>query len=813
MQPSNLRRMLTTASETSRLETVMRLLPPLGCRLAPAGARTPGELVEFLSEQGRRRGLSWDELGQADPGRISLAVVMRVVSSLGLELTLIDDAVGVGTTESSLAAVSEASSPPTVRAASSPPVASSPASVRPVRTAPRRPSSSRRSSVRAGSPAAAVLLPTASSPGRDASSSEPRSPPAATTARNESSPASSSTAGIAELSPLGPLRPPRLGRYRDEQRERPPPRPAPTPWTPRDQSSALEGAVAEQLGDFSGADWRDLFALVWSGITGAAALPVQVLEGLGNMTAAGLGRLRRRRSETPTPPNDPDLSGVPDEWLEAFDARMLVPLWMASHAPGYTSSDFYLHQAEDGLRAGHVALDKQTLAVVRLAPRGRPHHLIDLIHLSPQGERQSWMSREVPLTIAIGGERHLLRHLAAGPIVAELLLADRAYFLAAVSIFFVFVEVRGEAATLVWGGRAEMLPKVVLNVPSPEPQADQTPTSADTPPVSTGPAPSEARSPSEAELRLQRALHDEQGMRRAAEAARTTALQERDDEQRRRLDAERARATADEALEARVHEIEDERQRRQIVEHELAGALEVLKFAEHAALTLQAEIRAQSQARTRYEHEARLTGRILKKALEMLTLHGNEQELRSWRRQLLAELMADANPHRTPRDQEEVARVLDQLGDALEKAERQEQPRSAPIEPACADEPDLLHRVERDDKATEVASDPVTSVQTVIATADAPQAVAVDPIAGLGPPGSSTSSIVTDAAPAPPPDRSLTAKPAATSTGRATMFSRPPLMLESEAPSGSPPSERKVGRNEPCPCGSGKKFKRCCWRS
>ena len=21
----------------------------------------------------------------------------------------------------------------------------------------------------------------------------------------------------------------------------------------------------------------------------------------------------------------------------------------------------------------------------------------------------------------------------------------------------------------------------------------------------------------------------------------------------------------------------------------------------------------------------------------------------------------------------------------------------------------------------------------------------------------------------------------------------------------------KVGRNQPCPCGSGKKFKRCCW--
>ena len=582
----------------------------------------------------------------------------------------------------------------------------------------------------------------------------------------------------------------------------------------------MEGAVAEQLGDLSGADWRDLFALVWSGITGAAALPVQVLEGLGNMTAAGLGRLRRRRSETPTPPDDPDLSGVPDEWLEAFDARVLVPLWMASHAPGYTSSDFYLHQAEDGLRAGHVALDKQTLAVVRLAPRGRPHHLIDLIHLSPQGERQSWMSREVPLTIVIGGERHLLRHLAAGPIVAELLLADRAYFLAAVSIFFVLVEVRGEAATLVWGGRAEMLPKVALSVSGPEPHLDQMPTAADTPPVATSHAPSEARSPSEVELRLQRALHDEQGMRRAAEVARTTALQaldvlnrERDDEQRRRLDAEQARATAAEALAAKVREIESERQRRQIAEHELAGALEVLKFAEHAALTLQAEIRAQSQARTRHEHEARLTGRILKKALEILTLHGSEQELRSWRRQLLAELMADANPDSTPRDQEEFARALEQLGDASGRTERQEQPRSAPIEPACADEPDLPRLVERDDKATEVASDPVTSVQTVIATADAPKAVAVDPVAGLEPPGSSTPSIVTDAVLTPPPDRSLTEKPATTNTGRAPMFSRSPLMLESAAPSGSPPSERKVGRNEACPCGSGKKFKRCCWRS
>jgi hypothetical protein len=28
-----------------------------------------------------------------------------------------------------------------------------------------------------------------------------------------------------------------------------------------------------------------------------------------------------------------------------------------------------------------------------------------------------------------------------------------------------------------------------------------------------------------------------------------------------------------------------------------------------------------------------------------------------------------------------------------------------------------------------------------------------------------------------------------------------------------PPEKRRVGRNDPCPCGSGKKYKKCCWRT
>ena len=36
--------------------------------------------------------------------------------------------------------------------------------------------------------------------------------------------------------------------------------------------------------------------------------------------------------------------------------------------------------------------------------------------------------------------------------------------------------------------------------------------------------------------------------------------------------------------------------------------------------------------------------------------------------------------------------------------------------------------------------------------------------------------------------------------------------IEEEKPSvpASPPKTKKVGRNDPCPCGSGKKFKKCC---
>ena len=50
------------------------------------------------------------------------------------------------------------------------------------------------------------------------------------------------------------------------------------------------------------------------------------------------------------------------------------------------------------------------------------------------------------------------------------------------------------------------------------------------------------------------------------------------------------------------------------------------------------------------------------------------------------------------------------------------------------------------------------------------------------------------------------------------MFADQPDKLEKFKPMDLPPTPKqmarrppRVGRNEPCPCGSGKKFKRCCY--
>ena len=38
-------------------------------------------------------------------------------------------------------------------------------------------------------------------------------------------------------------------------------------------------------------------------------------------------------------------------------------------------------------------------------------------------------------------------------------------------------------------------------------------------------------------------------------------------------------------------------------------------------------------------------------------------------------------------------------------------------------------------------------------------------------------------------------------------------LVDIKPPAPRPEKQKKVGRNDPCPCGSGKKYKKCCGRN
>jgi hypothetical protein len=84
------------------------------------------------------------------------------------------------------------------------------------------------------------------------------------------------------------------------------------------------------------------------------------------------------------------------------------------------------------------------------------------VHLPRDGEAKSWLHTVVPLAVRLGDERHPFRHVKAGPVFGEIAAGDHVYLLAAVSSLLVIVEVHGERARIVWGGRAEKLPEVVI---------------------------------------------------------------------------------------------------------------------------------------------------------------------------------------------------------------------------------------------------------------------------------------------------------------------------------------------------------------
>ena len=558
--------------------------------------------------------------------------------------------------------------------------------------------------------------------------------------------------------------------------------------------------------------------LAWSMLSGAASLPAGMLERLGHWTAARLARLRRAHTVSPV---SADLLEPPEGWFDAHDLRALMFHWNAARAPGYKPSGIIVQRNEHGLFVGHLSLDDDTMAVIQPAPRGRPHSLANLVQPRPGGGVRSWLTKEVPLEIMIGDERHLFRHVRAGPIFGELALGDRTFLLAAMSVFLVLVEVRGEDATVVWGGPGEMLPTLALEAPPPgkpppEAAASQGPEARPLPPASQAPAEDDERrrrraaeeAHADAVQALEtagRALDDERRCRGAAEQALAIAVQalesrsrELGDEQRHRHNAEQAHSATKQALEIMSRELEDERQRRQAAEQERTAATEVLEFAAHAALALQAEMKAQAEARERSDGEARKATAMLGLVMDALEVHVQGGDLAAWRKERLAALVAEERPEAGSLEPKEVGRFLGQLCDVFDMASHRERvERELAHEGHAAAEP-----ASSDGIGAPVDGEVVPTVPVASAADGAASVATLAETAGVvaAPPTTMASSD-------PPHDEQATRR------RMSRAYPWPNLGVEADAVRESPRATPKVGRNDPCPCKSGKKFKKCCWRS
>ncbi len=569
VQPGNLRRMFTSTTGSPRLGSVMRLLAPLHARIAPAGARTAAELTAFLDGLRRRSALDWEQvLGvtgpyagkvaarlESDPEQLSLDVVMRLADALHIELELVDD------------------DAPTIHPSERPMTKRSRASRRGQAPlgGPGRPSPS--ASVSPGEPlvqpSSATAASSAASSVVSAVSSAVSPPPPAASAAPPSTRAAA-TFGLA------PLRPPRLGRYRDAPSQPTPARPRPAPWTPTKEPTAPGGALVSHLASISGADWSAGFAAVWGAAVRGASLPAGLLAGLGQWTEAVFQRFRRA-PEVKQPVTDEPPAG----WFDALDPIPLVGVWLTAHQPDYHSDDTSLSYDDLGILALHVALDGRTALKLRLAPRGC-HRLVQMIYIPRHGPPVDRRCAEVPLEVKIGGEQHRFGHVRASPVFGEIIMGDRVYLLAAISSLLVVIEARGDGARVLWGGRPEKLPEVEIDL--------------------TALAHGEASSSTAVEERAGPTAHPYEETRTPTE-----------------VQAERtAEITAERTAQA------DERRALKTAIHELTITRDALEDVRAALSAAQAEIERQSKARAMAEQQLRMAKTVLDQFTETIVSKNRE---------------------------------------------------------------------------------------------------------------------------------------------------------------------------------------------
>ncbi|MEI2613605.1 MAG: hypothetical protein V9G21_00815 [Methylotenera sp.] len=330
------------------------------------------------------------------------------------------------------------------------------------------------------------------------------------------------------------------------------------------------------LASISGADWSAGFAAVWGALVRGASLPAGLLAGLGQWTEAVFQRFRRA-PEVKQPVADEPPAG----WFDALDPIPLVGVWLAAHQPDYHSDDTSLSYDDLGILALHVALDGRTALKLRLAPRGC-HRLVQMIYIPRHGSPVDRRCAEVPLEVKIGGEQHRFGHVRAGPVFGEIIMGDRAYLLAAISALLVVIEVRGDGARVLWGGRPERLPEVEI--------------------APTASADGEASS-----------------WTRVAARAGPTAHPNEETQSRTEVGAERtAEITAERTAQA------DERRALKTAVHELTITRAALEDVRAALSAAQAEIERQSQARAMAEQQLKTAKTVLDQFTETIVSKNRE---------------------------------------------------------------------------------------------------------------------------------------------------------------------------------------------
>lgn len=522
----------------------MRLLVPLGCRLAPAGARTASELAAFFEDERRRQGVSWEKLlGDKDtpatkraerlgsaPEMLSLAAVMELADALKITLTIVAD--------------DDATTPAPTHERET-------GAARPRRRAePRPPSAPPRTSGSSSRP-----------PPAPAPAPESQSPPTAQV------PAAPSVSPESQPSSPWRLRPPRLGRYRDAPQAdtRPAERQPLALYTPPATSYALERNLLGTLAGLSSDDWADAYTGMLALVKDAAEVPREMITSMAGATERWFHKFRR------APPRA-DPVQAPDLTFDDTDPAPLVRAWMASKEPdGRTSNTWTVHDDIGRAHVLHLALDDNHGVMIRLGQGGRSHALVRTLEWPRRQNPATLWQHEVALELQVGDERGRFEHVHAGPVFGEMHVAGKVFLLAAVSWAIVLVQIDSAGARVVWGGRAEQFVDTRIEAPAVEP------------PSAPAPAPT-ASSDADAHLAaLAQELEDERRQRAVLEAQLAAERAALADESARHAQAQR---DAEEARAARASVERDHHALRQELAAEKSARLELEETAHTTVMQL-----------------------------------------------------------------------------------------------------------------------------------------------------------------------------------------------------------------------------------